>query len=141
MVLPVLQSPRFLYREPAITIGSGGDSYDVAARLSFGLWGTMPDETLLKAAATGKLATRDDVLREAERMLADPRAKAAMREFFTQWLRLDAGGDLAKDAKKFPGFDASTVGDLRTSLEIFLDETMWSEKSDFRKLLSADRGG
>ena len=139
VVLLVLQSPRFLYREPAITIGSGGDSYDVAARLSFGLWGTMPDEALLKAAATGKLTTRDDVRREAERMLADPRARARMQEFFSQWLRLDMGGDLMKDAKKFPGFDPSVVGDLRTSLEIFLDEAMWSDKSDFRTLLSADQ--
>ena len=137
-LLLVLQSPRFLYREPTI-VTKAGDGYDVAARLAFELWGTMPDEALLKAAAAGKLATRDDVRRETWRMMDDPRTRAKMQEFFTQWLRLDQAGDLSKDAKKFPGFDPAVVGDLRTSLEMFLDETMWSDGSDFRKLFSADQ--
>jgi mono/diheme cytochrome c family protein len=138
VVLLVLESPRFLYREPTIVTNSG-DAYDVAARLAFEMWGTMPDEALLKAAATGKLATRDDVRRETWRMMDDPRTRAKMQEFFTQWLRLDQAGDLARDMKKFPGFEPAVVGDLRTSLEMFLDETMWSDGSDFRKLLSADQ--
>src|SRR5262249_8677723 len=65
VILLVMHSPRFLYREP----DAAGDSYDVASRLAFGLWDSPPDEELLKAASNGKLQTRADVVREAERML------------------------------------------------------------------------
>ncbi len=134
VVLLVMHSPRFLYRE----IGAEPDGFDVAARLSFGLWDSLPDEELLKAAATGKLKTRADVVREAERMLRDRRARTKMRGFFLRWLQLDQVAELPKDAKHFPGFDAGIVTDLQTSLDLFLEETMWSEKSDYRQLFLAE---
>jgi mono/diheme cytochrome c family protein len=136
VVLLVLKSPRFLYRE----IGSEQpDPYDVAARLSFGLWDSLPDTDLLKAAAAGELATREQVAKQAERMVADPRARFKVREFFLQWLKIDHYQDLAKDAKRFPGFDETAASDLRTSLELSLDQVVWSEKSDFRELLLTDK--
>lgn len=132
----VLKSPRFLYRE----MGQGkADPYDVASRLSFGLWDSLPDETLLKAAAAGELATREQVAKQAERMLADPRTRSKVREFFWQWLRVDQFPDLAKDTKRFPGFDDHAASDLRISLELFLDSVIWSDKSDFRDLLMSDK--
>jgi mono/diheme cytochrome c family protein len=134
VVLLVLQSPRFLYREP----GGAGDAYDVAARLAFGLWDSLPDAALLRAAASGRLQTRADVAREAERMLNDPRARAKLRGFFLRWLQLDQVAELQKDATKYPGFDGSAVSQLRVSLELFLDEVLWSPASDFRQLLLAD---
>src|SRR5262249_20297830 len=134
VVLLALKSPEFLYRE----LGGGPDSYDVASRLSFGLCDSIPDPELQAAASAGKLATREQVAKQAERMLADPRAKAKLREFLLTWLRADQVQDLAKDAKRFPGFDAAVIGDLRTSLELFLDDVVWSEKSDFRQLLLSD---
>jgi len=137
-VLLVLQSPRFLYREPADQPGAAGDAFDAAARISFGLWDSLPDEELLKAAATGQLKTREHVVREVQRMIADRRAKTKMRGFFLQWLKVDQVAELPKDAKLFPDFDAGVVSDLRTSLELFLDETMWSKTSDYRQLLLAD---
>jgi hypothetical protein len=51
------------------------------------------------------------------------------------WLRADAAGEIAKDSQLYSEFDASVVADLRTSLELFLDEVIWSESSDFRQLL------
>src|SRR5207302_11154570 len=78
VVLLVLNSPRFLYQDNA----ADPDGYDVAARLSLGLWDTLPDRELLAAAASGQLANRSDVARQAERMLADPRARTKLREFF-----------------------------------------------------------
>jgi hypothetical protein len=135
VVLLVLQSPRFLYREPA---GTTGDAYDVAARLSFALWDSLPDDELLKAAAAGKLATRADVTREAQRLLADRRARAKLRGFFLQWLRADQIAELPKDAKLFPDFDAAVVADLRTSLELFVGETLGPKEWDYRRLLLAD---
>ena len=135
VVLVVLKSPRFLYRE----VGSGPDGFDVAARLSFGLWDSIPDQELLTAAAAGRLATKEQIVKQAERMLGDLRGKAKLREFLLTWLKADATHDLAKDPKKFPGFDAAVISDLRTSLELFLDDVVWSDASDFRQLLLADQ--
>jgi mono/diheme cytochrome c family protein len=134
VVLLVLKSPRFLYRE----VGGGPDAFNTACRLSFALWDAPPDKDLLDSAAAGKLASRADLVKQAERMVANPRASAKMREFFYTWLKLDRPIDLAKDTKRFPGFDAAVASDLRTSLELFLDDVMGSEASDFRQLLLAD---
>jgi hypothetical protein len=134
VVLLVLKSPRFLYPDP----GGSPEPYAVASRLAYALWDAPPDRELLDAAAADKLGTRDEVARQAERMLSDPRAKAKVREFLITWLKLDQVKELAKDAKRFPGFDDALASDLRTSLELFLDEVVWSEKSDFRQLLLAD---
>lgn len=138
VVLLVLQSPRFLYREPAATPGTKGDAYDVAARIAFGLWDSLPDADLLQSAATGRLTTRDDVIREAQRMIDDRRARTKLRGFFLRWFQLDQVAELPKDREHFPDFDASVVADLRTSLELFLEETMWSKSSDYRQLVLAE---
>jgi hypothetical protein len=71
-------------------------------------------------------------------MLNDPRARAKINDFFLIWLKVEQAGDLAKDGKRYPGFDQAAASDLRASLELFLDETIWSEASDFRQLLLAD---
>ena len=71
-------------------------------------------------------------------MVADLRARAKLREFFLQWLKVDQVPDLAKDPERFPGFDAAVASDLRTSLDLFLDDVVWGESSDFRQLLLAD---
>lgn len=135
VVLVVLKSPRFLYREA----GGPGDGYDVAARLSFGLWGSLPDQALLTAAAEGRLATREEVGRQAARMMTDPRARVKLRDFLLGWLHAESSHDLARDAKRFPGFDAAVISDLRGSLEAFLDEVVWSDDADFRQLLLSDQ--
>jgi hypothetical protein len=134
VVLLALLSPRFLFRE----VGGGAEAYDVASRLSFGLWDAPPDKELLNAAAAGKLKKREDVARQAERMLADGRAHAKLHEFLLQWLKLDHAPEIAKDATRFPGFDKTIAGDLRTSLDLFLDEVVWRGDSDFRRLLLSD---
>jgi hypothetical protein len=133
VVLLVLKSPRFLYREV-----DGRDPFDVACRLSFGLWDSLPDQELLDAAAAGQLVTRDQVARQAERMVTDPRARSKLREFFLRWLKVDHAPDLAKDPQRFPDFDQAVISDLWTSLELFLEEVLSSEAADFRQLLLAD---
>jgi hypothetical protein len=134
VVLLTLKSPRFLYRE----LGSGPDGYDVAARLSFGLWDSLPDKDLLAAAADGKLATREQVSVQAERMLGDLRTKAKLRDFLFTWLKVEPAPDLSKSPERFPGFDPTLATDLRASLDLFLDDAVWGETSDFRQLLLAD---
>lgn len=133
-ILLTLKSPFFLYRE----VAGGSDQYDTAARLSFALWDSVPDRILMQAAGKGELKTKEQLTKQAERMLQDPRAKAKLREFLLTWLHTDQPHDLGKDSKKYAGFDASTVADLKTSLDLFLDDVTWSEASDFRKLLLAD---
>jgi hypothetical protein len=145
-LLFVLKSPRFLYREihsqPLSPQKGEGrakvDAYDVANRLSFALWDSLPDTELLQAAASGQLATREQVRRQAERMLTDLRTNAKMHEFFMQWLRVETVPDLAKDPAQFPGFDRTIATDLRTSLELFLDDVLGSKAADFRQLFLAD---
>jgi hypothetical protein len=134
VVLMVLKSPRFLYRE----LGGTAKSHDVASRLSFGLWDSIPDRKLLKAARTGRLATADDIRREAERMLVDPRAVAKLREFLLKWLKADVPAELSKDPQYCAQFDAACADDLRTSLELLLNEVLDSEHADYRQLLLTD---
>lgn len=135
VVLLTLKSPRFLYRE--VTTPEH-DAFDVASRLSFSLWDSLPDEQLLKAAAEGKLESREQVRQQAERMVSDPRTRSKVREFFHQWLNLDRMHDLAKDGELYPDFTEEVASDLRASLDLFLDEVVWSESSDFRQLFLDD---
>jgi hypothetical protein len=134
VVLLVLKSPRFLYREGA----ASDDPFEVAARLSFALWDSVPDAELLRAAGKGELRNPEQVRRQAERMLADPRARAKVREFFLHWLKVDRVTDMAKDPKRFPGFDAEVIADLRTSLDLFLENVVWGKEAKFADLLLAD---
>ncbi len=133
VVILVLKSPRFLYREV-----DGPDAFKVASRLSFGLWDSIPDRELREAAANGGLRTQEQVRKQAERMVTDLRARSKVREFFLQWLKVEHVPDMAKDPSKYPGFDASVASDLRTSLDLFLDDVVWGDSSDFRQLLLAD---
>jgi hypothetical protein len=139
VVLMVLKSPWFLYREMEVAAEDKADAaFDVASRISFGLMDSLPDVELRKAAAAGKLGTRAQVASQATRVLLDPRSHTKLRDFFLQWLKVEQASELAKDAKRFPGFDKAAGSDLRTSLEYFLDEILSSETSDFRQLLLAN---
>lgn len=133
-LLLVLKSPRFLYRE----IGGGSDPYDVASRIAFGLWDSLPDRPLLEAAAQGKLGNRDQVVAQTERMLNDPRTRSKVRDFLLQWLKVDQSPDLGKEPELFPGFGPEVASDLRTSLDIFLEDIVWSDSADFRRFLLAE---
>jgi len=81
---------------------------------------------------------RQMYIREARRMLGDPRAHAKMQYFLQQWLQMNRSEDLSKDDKVFPGFTSEIIADLRTSLNLFLEDAVWNGSSDYRKLLLAD---
>lgn len=134
VVVLVLKSPRFLYRE----LGDQHDGYEVASRLSFGLWDAPPDRLLLEAAAAGKLGTREEVVAHAERMLNDPRTRFKLREFLFQWLKVDQVPDISKDPQGYPEFTPQVISDLRTSLDLFLDDAIWQGSGDFRQLLLSE---
>src|SRR5262249_53578659 len=61
-----------------------------------------------------------------------------LRDFLHTWLKIDHAPDVAKDPKRFPGFGPDVVSDLRTSLDLFLDDVVWGKDSDFRQLLLSD---
>jgi antitoxin component HigA of HigAB toxin-antitoxin module len=135
IVLLALKSPRFLYlglktREP--------DSFEVAARLSYGLWDSLPDRELWQAAEQNALQTQEQVMTQARRMLGDPRARAKVLVFLQHWLQMNQVEDLAKDTQLFPGFTPEIISDLRASLNLFLEDTFWDASSDYRRLLLAE---
>ena len=141
-ILFALQSPHFLYADlgssEALTETGAkkADQNEIATRLAFALWDSIPDERLAKDATEGKL-TNDAIARHAKRMLDDSRAHAKMHGFFHHWLELDER-DRSKDQDEYPEFNQALRADLRRSLEIFLDEIIWSDESDYRQLLLAD---
>lgn len=133
-LLMTLTSPRFLFRE-----ASGGDEpQNTAARLALSLWDSLPDEELRSAAAEDRLSSDDALRDQASRMLADPRARRKLRQFLFTWLQVDSVVDLHKNSERYPQFDAHTVADLRTSLDLLLDEVVWSDDSDYRRLFLTD---
>jgi hypothetical protein len=98
----------------------------------------LPDRELWKLAGQGTLRTRAQIAGQARRMLSDPRARAKMQAFLHHWLQMDRVDDLSKDVALFPAFTPEIIADLRTSLDIFLEDTVWNGPSDYRKLLLAD---
>ncbi len=136
VVLFALKSAEFLY--PEVSRAEMRDDFMVASRLALALWDSIPDAALWKLASEGKLRTKEQVQKEAQRMLLDPRAKAKLRGFFQVWLDLERADHASKDAKEFPEFDEALRADLRQSLFLFLDEVVWSEASDYRRLLTGE---
>ena len=114
-----LQSPHFLYR---VELGAGAGTrpgtvrlsgYEIASRLSFALWGTMPDDALFAAAASGALDTEEGVRAEATRLLEDPRAERTLRDFHEQFLQTDTFVNVTRNTDLFPEFSEQ----LRTSMQ------------------------
>lgn len=135
VVLLSLKSPRFLY--PGLDRQEPAD-FARASDLALALWDSLPDADLAKAASEGKLRTRAEIAAQANRMLADPRARAKIRHFFGNWLQLRPVEELAKDDKLYPGFSPEIISDLRTSLDQFVEDVVWTGNSDYRNLLRAD---
>lgn len=129
-ILHILASPHFLY--PQL---SGSDGHAVAARLALYLWDSLPDEALLSAAAKGELADPARVRAHARRMMGDHRAKAKLRDSLHRWLHVETDAEIDKDPVAHPGFDEALVADLRVSLDRFVEGVVWSEASDYRRLL------
>ena len=128
----LLVDPRFLYRfetEPAeLTRGASYRVADLelASRLSFFLWSSIPDEELLHAAAAGLLREPAAIERQVRRMLADPRAAALTQNFAGQWLKLRELDDaLPQD----PGFDAQLRAAFRRETELLFEHVMHEDRS------------
>jgi hypothetical protein len=113
-------------------------AFEVASRLSFFLWSSIPDERLLDLAARGTLAQPDIVEREARRMMADPRAASALvNDFAAQWLNLRRIHEVVVDPHRYPSYDESLLQAFQRETELFLARAFREDRSVL-DLLSAN---
>lgn len=136
VVEAMLQSPKFLFH---VTPGeaSAFRDYAIANRLSYLLWDTMPDRALLDAAANGDLRTADGLERVARTMLEDKRARQAVDEFFSQWLRFDRMVGAAKDDGRYPAFTPELAAMMVQETKMLLGDLVW-ENRNFMDAFTAD---
>ncbi len=139
----LLVSPKFLFRmerEPAGTRPGTPyrvDDLDLASRLSFFLWSSIPDDALLEAAARGDLQAPEGLEREVRRMLDDPRSDALVENFAGQWLYLRNLRSVAPDAARFPEFDDNLRRALLRETELFFASQLREDRG-VHDLLRAD---
>jgi hypothetical protein len=140
LVTALLVDPRFLLRaeKPGKSIEATRalDGYEVASRLSFFLWSSVPDAALRRAAAAGELDSPAGVAREARRMLQDPRAASLSQRFATQWLGIDGLETRQMDPKVYPSLDAALLSSMRRETERLFDSVVRGERP-VRALITA----
>ena len=121
-IVAVLAAPRFLFRiEEQHEMERPVSSWELAARLSYFLWSSLPDEPLRQAAADGSLATPARLAAEVRRMLADPKSEAIAHEFAARWLRFRGFAQRAQvDRDAFPEFTPELQADMEAEATAFL---------------------
>lgn len=142
----VLQSPAFLYRvelgEGLSAVDAAGDimpltSYEMASRLSYFLWGSMPDDELLALAAADGLRDKTQIAEAARRMLDNDKAREAVAMFHQQWLDYDRVSNVTKDPDMFPEWSPALGELLREEMRTFVEHVVFDENGDLHELLTA----
>ena len=139
----ILIDPEFLFRFERDPEGAapGGvhrlGGLELASRLSFFLWSSIPDDELLELAARGALGDPATLERQVRRMLADRRARALVDNFAGQWLSIRNVQGLAPDPNLFPGFDENLREAFRRETELFVESQLRGDRSVV-ELLTAD---
>ena len=134
-IMAVLVSPSFLYRTTAAPKGlMAGAAYpvsdiDLASRLSFFLWSSIPDDELLKVAEQGKLKQPKVLEAEVRRMLADPRSETLVTNFGFQWLHLQAMDTIDPDPNIFPEWDQDLRAAYKEEMRLFLGSVTHGDQS------------
>ncbi|WP_437632807.1 DUF1592 domain-containing protein [Sorangium sp. So ce854] len=141
----MLQSPHFLYRVELSEELDGEriiplDGHEVATRLSYLLWNSLPDDALLEAAEGGALGTPGGIEAEARRMLADPRAASVLTDFHDQWLQVSRYDDLMKDPALYPDFDAGVSSAMKAETRRFIQHVVLEMEADYEALMTAPIG-
>jgi hypothetical protein len=139
----VLVSPQFLFRietDPA-SVAPGTvyrvSDLDLASRLSFFLWSSLPDDALLDAAVRGDLRQPKRLEQEVRRMLADERSSSLVTNFASQWLHLRSLESVTPDLRRFPNFDDNLRQAFRQETELFFESILREDRS-ITDLLAAD---
>jgi Protein of unknown function (DUF1592)/Protein of unknown function (DUF1588)/Protein of unknown function (DUF1595)/Protein of unknown function (DUF1587)/Protein of unknown function (DUF1585) len=141
LVEQLLQSPLFLYhleleeqaKGPGAVKVSG---YSMASRLSFLIWGTMPDDALFAKAAQGQLTTPEQIDVEARRLLASPRAHTGLFNFYEQWLRADRLPPV-KGGKYQGAYNDALRASIMASFDAQVDASLWQPQNSISVLLTA----
>lgn len=139
VITTVLTSARFLFVfEFGVPNQAGSvvplSQNEIATRLSLFLWRSIPDSTLLQAAANNQLSTPDQLQAQAVRMLADPRAQDALHDFATQWMELENTPTVTKDTQ-FTKWNAQVASDLQQeTLVTFADDVLGGDAGTGRTL-------
>ncbi|OFW17940.1 MAG: hypothetical protein A3H97_11570 [Acidobacteria bacterium RIFCSPLOWO2_02_FULL_65_29] len=140
----LLSDPAFLLRvhpEPARAAARRAyrlTNVELASRLSFFLWSSIPDQTLLDVAARGRLSNPAILDQQVKRMLAEPRAVDALAtNFAAQWLNLRRVGEVVVDPEIYPNFDANLLESFQQETELFVASNI-REDRPLSELLSAD---
>jgi hypothetical protein len=136
LVSAMLQTPYFLYHwelGPNAPTRAGElvrfNSWEMASRLSYLLWASMPDDTAFEAAAGNKLVSPEQIAAEARRLLADDRAKDAVRDFHYQWLEIAGLGDLPKDAE-FINYSPAVAKAMGEETAAFVNSVFFGPKAN-----------
>ncbi|NUN14096.1 MAG: DUF1592 domain-containing protein [Myxococcales bacterium] len=141
-LIRTLMSPHFLYRveldpEPTSSVPHSLTDYELASRLSYFLWGSMPDAELFELAKN-KTLNDDEVLKEqVQRMMTDPKADALMKGFVGQWLYLRNLDNVFRDSVAYPDFNAELALAMRKETELFVQE-FFDQGYSLLDLLDAD---
>lgn len=143
LVQGMLQSPFFLYHLEQLPPEGEGQvnalsPYEVASRLSYFLWESMPDDALRQAAAAGELSTPEQLQAQAERMIADPRAKDSIRHFHAQWLELEGLTQVDKDPELFPDFSPELLASMEEEVGRFVEHVILEGDGSLDTLMTAD---
>ncbi len=144
-VAALLQSPYFLFlpevgeEDPDRPGGRRYNGYEMASRLSYFLWNTMPDDPLFAAAAAGDLVTAEGVAAQVERMLADPRARSGMQSFITDAWMLGDLDSLTKDPLVYTYMSAGLGGSARQQTLLDAEAIVFDDDTDFRTVLTSNR--
>lgn len=138
----MLLSPHFLYRpELDASVNSTRpralNAWELASRLSYFLWSSLPDDTLFARAADGTLVNESVLRAEVRRMLDDERAAALVENFAVQWLKFDKVQEANPNLTRYPDFDAALVQSMRQESRLFLHEWIASN-APVSELLAAD---
>lgn len=139
----LLQSPHFLYRvefgapDPALEDVVALTPYEIASRLSYLLWSSMPDDELFLAAEAGELATPEGIAAQARRMLEDDKARTAVRSFHRQWLGLARVDEALKDGAAFAAYDDALLPLWKQETEAFLEHVVFDAEGDLPTMFSA----
>jgi hypothetical protein len=139
----MLLSPQFLYRAEVTATEAGGvvpaEPYELASRLSYFLWASMPDDALLDAAESGALGEPAELEAQARRMLDDPRAHEVTDAFHRLWLELYKLSGVQKDAELFPDF-AALAPAFEEETRRFAEHVFWQDDGGVRAYLLSDTG-
>lgn len=138
----MLQSPKFLYRvELSQDTNAEGfvllNGFEVATRLSYMLWNTMPDDELLDAAETGQLGSPDGVAIQADRMLKSQKARQVLDDFARQWLDFARFEDLSKDPNQFPDWSSTISDSMAEEVRLYLREIVFERQDPFAQLYTS----